>query len=77
MLLQNERVLLEIADNSGALTRLADKSSGMAFIQTAPEAAFRVTVPDGPRRVKTLPSIAFSFTAKEDAAVRFSRLKMP
>lgn len=42
MILQNQRLLAEICDNTGALVRLMDKRSGMEFVNVLPETACRV-----------------------------------
>lgn len=42
MILQNERVLAEFCDNTGALVRLVDQNSGMEYINALPETACRV-----------------------------------
>ena len=39
MILQNQRLLAEICDNTGALVRLMDKRSGMEFVNVLPETA--------------------------------------
>ncbi len=44
MLLQNDRVLAEIAEPSGELIRLRDRRTGMDFITTRPDAACRATI---------------------------------
>lgn len=43
MILQNDRVFAEIADNTGAIVRLKDKQSGMDYITALPETAARVS----------------------------------
>ncbi len=42
MILQNQRLLAEFCDNTGALVRLMDKRSGMEYINALPETACRV-----------------------------------
>lgn len=44
MLLQNDRVLAEFAENTGALIRLKDRRTGMDFINMLPAAACRATI---------------------------------
>lgn len=65
MRITNGRVTLEVADNSGILTKIRDEAAGMDYIQSVPETAFRVIIMD--QRPKTLTAFErFSMTKAED-----------
>ena len=61
MLLENAYLHLEIADNTGAVLRLANRQGGLEYVSARPETALRVTQKKNGR---ILPQEAVSFTGR-------------
>ena len=61
MLLENAYLCLEIADNTGAVLRLANRQGGLEYVSARPETALRVTQKKNGR---ILPLEAVSFTGR-------------